>query len=893
MTELETSETAPPATVSVTIDGELVLARPGELIIEAAERAGVFIPRFCYHPRMESVGVCRMCLVEVSGPRGFSLQPSCYLHVAEGQEVITNSPKARKAQEGVLEFLLVNHPLDCPVCDKGGECPLQDQAMAHGPGETRFIEQKRHWPKPIDIGPLVALDRERCIQCARCTRFASEVAGEALIDFAFRGSDIEVAPFGLEPFSSYFAGNTVQICPVGALTASPYRFKSRPWDLEQAESTCEGCAVGCRTVAQSSAGALVRYLGIDVDGVNRSWLCDKGRFGFEAVHASNRLTLPLLNRGENLEESTWHDALLATSDAVQEALREHGPSSIAFIGGARLTNEDAFAFAKLAKSVIGTDSVDAQLGDGLPAELVLGLPRATINETAEAKVVIVLNQDLREELPVLFLRLRQSVVAGSTVVIDCSSVTTSLSKHATNVRYVPGDLARVVALISGESNVDSLGLDQNQIESAKLALSRAGLGEGGEGLVVVCGRGDLGESASVAASAAATLHRLFPKSRFLSALRRANVHGALDMGLAPGILPGRVTLDEGRERLIDAWGSVTAERGCDAVGTLEAASQGKIKVLFALGADVLSDFPDRDLARRALEKIPTVVAIGTHHDSTTAVATVVLPVAGESERNGTVTNIEGRVAPTTQKIAPPGVSWPAWMVASEIARLVGSDLGFATLSEVTQEIAALAPAYHGVNLNLANADARREGVVVPVRRVATGIRQRMLDPIATPGIASVEEQGAPMRLGKTAASLPATDVGQAVTDGLAVLARALGNAPLVVAPKADAYTYRLSVRRTLFDMGTLVQSSSSLAPLRAPFGLRVHPQELARLGVSDGAELVIRTSRLAHRVNVIADADLARQVVVLGALAEEAGSFGAFDLIDAQQLVVDVRLESI
>src|SRR5665213_3652101 len=195
MTELDMSTQETPATISVTVDGSEIEARPGELIIDAAERAGIFIPRFCYHPRMEPVGVCRMCLVEVSGPRGFSLQPSCYLRVAEGQEVITNSPKARKAQEGVLEFLLVNHPLDCPVCDKGGECPLQDQAMAHGPGETRFIERKRHWAKPIDIGPLVALDRERCIQCARCTRFAEEIAGDALIDFAFRGDHIEVATF--------------------------------------------------------------------------------------------------------------------------------------------------------------------------------------------------------------------------------------------------------------------------------------------------------------------------------------------------------------------------------------------------------------------------------------------------------------------------------------------------------------------------------------------------------------------------------------------------------------------------------------------------------------------------------------------------------------------------
>ena len=278
---------AAPARISVTIDGRSVEAHKGELIIAAAERAGIFIPRFCYHPRMKPVGMCRMCLVEVSGPRGPSLQPACYVEVSEGQEVWTDSPAAKKAQEGVIEYLLLNHPLDCPVCDKGGECPLQDQSMSHGPGESRFDEEKRHWAKPIEIGPLVLFDRERCIQCARCTRFADEVAGEPFIDFAGRGDRIEVAIFPGDPFASYFAGNTVQICPVGALTAAPYRFKSRPWDLEQVETTCTTCAVGCRMVAQSSAGALVRYLGVDSEPVNQSWLCDRGRYGFEAVEEAD------------------------------------------------------------------------------------------------------------------------------------------------------------------------------------------------------------------------------------------------------------------------------------------------------------------------------------------------------------------------------------------------------------------------------------------------------------------------------------------------------------------------------------------------------------------------------------------------------------------------------
>ncbi|HWE68816.1 MAG TPA: 2Fe-2S iron-sulfur cluster-binding protein, partial [Acidimicrobiales bacterium] len=253
------SADAPEELIHFTLDGRPATAMKGELLIAAAERAGTFIPRFCYHPRMKSVGVCRMCLVEVSGPRGASLQPSCYVEAADGSEVITTSDKVKKAQDGVLEFLLINHPLDCPVCDKGGECPLQDQTLAYGPGETRFVEEKRHFEKPIPISELVLLDRERCIQCSRCTRFADEVAGEAQIDFIGRADKLEVNVFPDLPFTSYFSGNTVQICPVGALTSTPYRFRARPWDLEQVESSCTSCSVGCRVAVQSSTEEITRY----------------------------------------------------------------------------------------------------------------------------------------------------------------------------------------------------------------------------------------------------------------------------------------------------------------------------------------------------------------------------------------------------------------------------------------------------------------------------------------------------------------------------------------------------------------------------------------------------------------------------------------------------------
>ncbi len=552
---VDSAAAEPAEMVTFSLDGREVAAPKGEMLIAAAERVGTFIPRFCYHPRMKSVGVCRMCLVEVSGPRGASLQPSCFIEVQAGASVVTDSDKVKKAQDGVLEFLLINHPLDCPVCDKGGECPLQDQTLAYGPGESRFVEEKRHFEKPIPISELVLLDRERCIQCSRCTRFADEVAGEAQIDFIGRGEMLEVNTFPELPFASYFSGNTVQICPVGALTAAPYRFAARPWDLDQVESTCTTCAVGCRVAVQSSSNRATRLLGIDADPVNHGWLCDKGRFAFDAVNRDDRLTDPLVRKEGVLVAVPWHEALDVVARRLKAAQSKGGAESVGVVGGARLTNEGAYAWARLAKGVLGTDSVDAQMGDGLPAEVAIGLPRATIDQAAAADTVIVLSGDLREELPILFLRLRSAIVDGGLSVVELSPQATALTPYAkASLRYRPGDaagLARAVVDPSADAPlpVDPAGL----AEARRLAGARS--------VVIVVGRPSLAEDGALVAEAAQVLARALPAARFLPALRRGNVHGALDMGLAPGLLPGRVTLDGGREWFGRAWGSVPEARG--------------------------------------------------------------------------------------------------------------------------------------------------------------------------------------------------------------------------------------------------------------------------------------------------------------------------------------------
>jgi NADH-quinone oxidoreductase subunit G len=834
MSDLETP--APTDTVSITVDGKVIEAKKGEMIIAAAERNGTYIPRFCYHPRMRPVGMCRMCLVQVVGPRGPQLQPACFVPVAEGQEVITDSPAVKKAQDGVLEFLLVNHPLDCPVCDKGGECPLQDQTYTFGPGESRFVEEKRHWEKPINLSALVQIDRERCIQCDRCTRFADEIAGDALIEFVGRGAKTEVNTFPDQPFSSYFSGNTVQICPVGALLAVPYRFRSRPWDLDQVESTCTQCSVGCRIAVQSSRDKLSRYLGLDSDPVNHGWLCDKGRFSYEAVNSDQRLGHPLVRSGETLVEAPWADAL----DAAATGLGSHRGAAVGVIGGARLANEDAYAWAKLAKGVLGTDNVDCQLGDGLPADVVLGLPRATIDDACSASSIILLAGDLKEELPVLYLRLRGAVREKKVPLIEVSPRGTGLTKYASHVvGYVPGEAVGAVrSLLDGDIEL-------------------------GDRPVVVLGRPSLAESAASIVEAAAALAAL-PGVTFLPALRRGNVQGALDAGLAPGLLPGRVGLADGSSWFADGWGRVPEAAGLDTTGILQAAADGRLQGLVLLGADPLSDFPDRELAKAALERVPFVIAVDTFLTESNRLADVVLPAAMFTEREGTTTNLEGRITRLGQKITPPEVAWPDWMIAVELAARLGENLGFLSLDEIFAERERLAPAFAGLTLEHLRGRAARDGIVVPLGSANatehSGI-DASADPTSTPGVVHTEEQGVTAEVPATEAEATEGDAEtetDAATEGeeaSAAPATPAAARPALLtwdpstvsstpAPKADAYKLRLVAGRKLYDAGVMLSMAPSLAPLAAPPVLRVHPTDLERLGVASGGTVRLRSNKV-------------------------------------------------
>lgn len=867
--ETQTNGHAPPAALNVTVDGVTFPAQPGELVIAAAERHGVYIPRFCWHPRMKPVGMCRMCLVEVEGMRG--LPPACTLPVADGMVVHTQSPTVKKAQDGVLEFLLINHPLDCPVCDRGGECPLQDTTVAFGPGESRFVEEKRHYEKPIPISDLVLLDRERCILCARCTRFADEIAGDPLISFTERGGGTQVLTFPDEPFASYFSGNTVELCPVGALLAKPYRFRARPWDLEQNDSTCTTCAVGCRTTVQSSGDRVVRVLGIDSDAVNHGWLCDKGRFTHESLEADDRVLTPLRRVAGNsgqFETVSWAEALEEVADRIRDALAGRGPSSVAVLGGARCTNEDAYAWAKLAKGVLGTDNVDAQLADGVDPVLVSALAPATIDDACTADVVVVMGPDIKEELPVLFLRVKAAAQRGAKI-IELSPVRTGLSQYATTTLvYRPGELAAVTdALVAAGDPGDVAGVSGDELRTARELLGAA------SSIVVAYGRSSLAEPAVGVEHSVVRLAETFPSARFLPLLRRGNVRGALAMGLAPGLLPGGIPVgpgDAGPWFRAGGWPMVPTSAGLGARDILGRAADGSIGVLILLGADPLADFPDRRLAEQALARVPLLVSLDLFRTDSATLAHLILPAAGPGERSGTTTNIEGRVTRVRQKVTAPGMTRPDWMVAADLADLLEQPLGFESLDEITDEISRVVVGFEP----LADVDDSRNSVV--------GV------------LCAADDEGQPSEQGE---SLDEGETGAArVRDDSGDVARARPRrvalpptAKSAVVPALDRYSVRLVSRRSLYDLGAMTQRSASLVGLARGAAAEVGPVLASKLGLHDGAAVRVSSPQSQVTVPVRIRPSIGEGVVEL---RFRNGDAGASDLIAIDAVACDVHVET-
>ncbi|AGL13934.1 NADH-quinone oxidoreductase subunit G [Actinoplanes sp. N902-109] len=675
--------------VTLTIDGVEVTAAKGELVIRVAERMGIAIPRFCDHPLLAPAGACRQCLVEVEGQR--KPVASCTQTVAEGMVVKTqlSSPVAAKAQGGVMELLLANHPLDCPTCDKGGECPLQNQAMSNGRTDSRFHEHKREYEKPIHISSQVLLDRERCILCQRCTRFSEEIAGDKFIDLMDRSSGEQINVYrddffggegtgdgqvgdgaGDVPFNSYFSGNTIQICPVGALTGEQYRFRARPFDLVSTPTTCEHCAAGCSMRADHRRGKVLRRLAGDDPAVNEEWNCDKGRWGFRYATGYDRITTPLVRDGNTgeLREASWSEALLAAAEGLAAA-KQRG---VGVLTGGRLTVEDAYAYAKFARVALGTNDIDfrarpvsTEEADFLAAS-VAGVSDVTYEDVENAPSAVIVGLEPEEECPILFLRLRK---AHGKKKLQVTAVAPFLTRGfeklgATLVTAVPGDEARL------------LGTDP----AVAAALAAPGsLLIVGERLATV--PGGLSAAAALAARTGA---------RLAWVPRRAGDRGAVDAGCLPNLLPGgRAVADSAaRAELAAAWDvealPMAAGRDTDAI--ISAAADGSLGALLVAGVDP-GDLADPRLAEQALDAVPFLVSVELRQSAVTRRADVVLPIAPAAEKSGTFMDWEGRLR-TFGTVLPTGAMTDG-RVLEAIASLMDVALGTGDVDAIRRELGTM------------------------------------------------------------------------------------------------------------------------------------------------------------------------------------------------------------
>ena len=658
--------------VTLTIDGKEVTVPKGTLIIRAAEQLGVEIPRFCDHPLLDPIGACRQCYVQIEGQR--KLFTSCTTEVGPGMVVMTQntSDEAHGAQVANLEFLLLNHPLDCPICDRGGECPLQDQALAFGPGESRYTEPKRTYEKPIALSPLVALDRERCVLCARCTRFCDEISGDRFIELYARGAGERVSIAAGEDFASPFSGNTIQICPVGALTATPYRFVARPFDLSSADSVCTHCAAGCNVKVDLRRGNVVRVLARDNLDVNDAWICDKGRFAFRFADGDDRLKTPLI-RGRGLEPASFGEVLGRIAEWSKGA-------RVAFLTGGRLTDEDYYALSKLARTVFQTNDLDhrREFHGGIAEELeAAGAMRVTYRDVERAKVILVAGLDAEQELPILHLRIRKAARNGAKVFV-VHSRRTRLHDIAEHILVKPGQEAYVLERIHE-------GPDDGSAE-ARIA---AAITEAGSDAVVLAGP-RLAEHPLAADVGLSLAQRRGAK--FALVVRRANDRGALRAGVHPALLPGGRRFTDAAERAeVEAvWGPLgAAEPGRNARQIMEAAANRAIDVLFLIGVDPLRDFPDAELARKALANAGHTVVQTLQLGELEPYADAVLPAAAFLEKDGHMTDWEGRGQRLRPVRGPVGIARADWEIFAGLAEAMGASLGFGSLEELQEELGGL------------------------------------------------------------------------------------------------------------------------------------------------------------------------------------------------------------
>lgn len=638
----EAAKAAGEEMLTLVVDGVTVEVPKGTLAIEACFRAGADVPYFCYHPRLTSVGACRMCLINIEleqfGQRRASIMTGCTVPAQTGMVIKTGTPDVKKAQNGILEFLLANHPLDCPICDRGGECPLQNMTIAYGPPTSRYIEEKRHFPKAQPLSDYVVLDRERCIQCMRCTRFTDEIAGDGQLDLINRGAQSEVGTFFGHDFSSNFSGNTIEICPVGALTSRTYRFAGRPWEVKSADSVCGGCGNGCNVAVQHRLGGLVRINARTNEDINEEWTCDHGKFGQYYVNDEKRLTQPLVRKKEELVPVSWDEALITVQRKIQEFKQAEGPDSIAGIASTVCTLEENYLFSKMFRTLIGTNNIDHQMR---PYPF---LPMQTsIKELENFKTIVSVGMELDKEQPIVYLRVYKAVRR------------------------------------KGASWLQAKTLDR-EVEDA--------LKNGGENAVLLLPHNlrmaDVEQARQLCETTGAKLNILLPD---------CNSWGAPRAGASPNYLPGMRIWDQAKAHVEKQWGVALPTAPGRATNEIFAGAQsGAIKMLYVMGADPVTQYIETDVATRALETTPFVVVQDLFLTETAKRADVVLPAASFIERDGTFVNIEGREQKIRQAIPPRGNSLPDWRILADLMARLGQPAPYFSARDIYREYSrAIAP----------------------------------------------------------------------------------------------------------------------------------------------------------------------------------------------------------
>ena len=707
--------------VNLTIDGQPVSVPKGSTIWMAAERLGIEVPIYCYHPKMDPLGACRMCFVAVE--KMPKLQTACTTVVTEGMVVQTDTPAVKKARQGTLEFLLINHPLDCPICDKGGECMLQDFTMRHGPSASRFDLSKRHFAKPIPVSEHILLDRERCIACQRCVRFCQDVAMEPGLIIKQRGFRSEVGADPDAPFDSIFSGNTVEICPVGALTARSFRFVTRPWELRRTPSVCGMCSVGCNVLVDVRVDKVLRQYSRTNDDIDDGWLCDRGRWQLDTVNSADRLRTPLIRRDGKLQPATWDEALGLVGTRLSEIARRDGPHAVGGIGSTHTTNEEAYLFQKLLRTGIGTNNVD-HLHGAFPAARAGQLPWVWTGSIAGldgAAHIVLLGADAYHRQPIIDLRIRKAIRKGAQVYV-VTPEPNRLDRLAVGaIRYQPGQTGTVaralLALVrsdglthgayadaarsgtgpgtgvkaeSAEALAHQAGVDLDALRSLARALASSSAATilYDEMATREPSGGDL--AASVLELALLTDNFGKPGASAGPLMEDANSLGARDMGVLPDLLPGYLPVSDeaSRSRLARAWGGgeIAAEPGLDYAAMVS----GGVKALYVMGANPAGQ------PGAPLDSLEFLVVQDMFLTETAKRADVVLPAVAYTEKDGSFTNTERCV----QRVRRAMISLPGaradWEILIGVARRLGLMWDYRSPADILAEIGVTVPIYAGL-----------------------------------------------------------------------------------------------------------------------------------------------------------------------------------------------------